>query len=394
METETRDLLFCCVHSLARRTLVGTVHCDVQDPFFLVAHYEADGSERRRTISSPRHHQKHSQMPSGGARPFSYLCFLDQRMRVQEAQNAPLIGFLLGVSIIGCCNGLLCFQPNNASIFIWNPATREVRKALVAVDISLRESFKMGFGFSSIANDYKIVRMRVSLNNERFIRMQECNLFANLVDQVQVYSLSTGSWSAIEFGNLDGIYLVSNGFPANGAIFWLGFMLNSGENDEIVGHLIVSFDVATEVFTLIPLPASVPRSYRNKLTVHENNLALLSHTFIGNYESSLIDLWVMNEGTGASGGRWNWTKKYSTSPYPCILIPGTIWRNEIVCHSVAWHINAAEREGRNGEQNIFLVNLSTNEVKTFAISRNSMSHDIFNYVESLAPVGNNHIEEI
>ncbi|XP_054791007.1 F-box/kelch-repeat protein At3g23880-like isoform X2 [Prosopis cineraria] len=76
-------------------------------------------------------HIRHSNIQNsslllGGARPFSYLCFLDQRMRVQEAQNAPLIGFLLGVSIIGCCNGLLCFQPNNASIFVWNPATREV----------------------------------------------------------------------------------------------------------------------------------------------------------------------------------------------------------------------------------------------------------------------------
>ncbi|XP_054795169.1 F-box protein CPR1-like [Prosopis cineraria] len=330
-------------------------------------------------IADHLHHtgSQTSSLLLGGANPIvpAYLGFVDQKMQVFEAQSAPLIGSLLGVNTIGSSHGLVCLQRNEASIFVWNPATRE-----------------MGFGFCPLVNDYKIVRMRVSSNNERSIRMEESPVCAKLVNQVQLYSLSTRTWNAIEFGNLDCVYLISNSFPANGAIFWFGFMLNLGQEDENYVQLIVSFDIAIEVFTLIPLPTSVPKSLFNRLTVHENNLAMLSHTFSGNYESSLIDLWVMEEGAGASGGRWNWTKKYSVSPYPCILVPWTIWRNEIVCNFVpTWE---TERERRNNEQNIVMVNLTTNEFKTVAIPRKRNGYVIFNYVESLVPVGNNHIEEL
>ncbi|XP_054795988.1 F-box/kelch-repeat protein At3g23880-like [Prosopis cineraria] len=169
-------------------------------------------------IADHLHHtgSQTSSLLLGGANPIvpAYLGFVDQKMQVFEAQSAPLIGSLLGVNTIGSSHGLVCLQRNEASIFVWNPATRE------------------------------IVRMRVSSNNERSIRMEE------------------------------------------------------SPEDENYVQLIVSFDIAIEVFTLIPLPTSVPKSLFNRLTVHENNLAMLSHTFSGNYESSLIDLWVMEEGAG------------------------------------------------------------------------------------------------
>ncbi|XP_054778158.1 F-box/kelch-repeat protein At3g23880-like [Prosopis cineraria] len=289
-------------------------------------------------------------------------CFLDHEMQVQ---SAPEIGSLLGVRIVGAINGLLCFRPDNASIFLWNPAIRQF-------------------------HCYRIARIHVSVNS-RVISSEECLLDTNLVNEVHVYSLSTGSWKGIEFGNLNGVSLMSNGLHAIGSIFWFGFMLNVGEEDENDGHLVVSFDIATEVFTLIPLPTSAPKSYRNRLSVHENKLAMLSHTPVGNSESSVIDLWVMEEGTGVSGERWNWTKKYSSRPYPFLLNPGSIWRNEIVCIFL-WI--GTERERNRSKGKVVLFNITANKIKMLATPKYGDGDGLFfNYVESLVPVGNDHIEE-
>ncbi|KAI9096296.1 hypothetical protein K1719_026015 [Acacia pycnantha] len=276
-------------------------------------------------------------------------CFFDQKIKVVEAQSAPLIGSLSGFTILASVNG---------------------------------------FGFSSIVNDYKIVRIHGCRSNW-LIRSKECPFCTNSVNQVLLYSLSTGSWKQIEVGNLDRVHLMSNGLYVNGAIFWYGFMLGMVERDENDGCLVVSFDLATEVFTLIPLPSSAHKSHHNVLSVHENNLAMLCHT--DDLKFSLIHLWVMEEGTDASRERWNW--KFSTDPFPSLLDARTIWGNEIVCNFLclgATKFGVKSREGR-----VVLFNITTNEFKMFDIPKyGDGTGSFFNYVESLVSVGNNHIEEL
>ncbi|KAI9076714.1 hypothetical protein K1719_041297 [Acacia pycnantha] len=92
---------------------------------------------------------------------------------------------------------------------------------------------------------------------------------------------------------------------------------------------IVSFDIVMEVFTLMPLPALDTSSVVLKLTVHDKKLALLCHTVMGNFESSSINFWVMEEGMDASGKKWSWMKIYNSSSHSSVLFSFIIWRNEI-----------------------------------------------------------------
>ncbi|XP_054776551.1 putative F-box protein At3g16210 [Prosopis cineraria] len=309
----------------------------------------------------------------------SHFYLLDNEMQLHEVQSAPLIDLSWDGWIIGSSNGLLLLSARlnyaHRSMVLWNPASRRVR--LVAKVVN---SFLMGFGFSSIVNDYKIVCIRVS------------DLFVN---QVKDYSLNTGQWKEVQFGNLDGVYIKSQPFSTNRAIFWFGINLNVEQRDEN-RHVLVSYDMAIEVFTLIPLPISAPKSLdsqHTRLTMHENKLAMLCHTTIGNFESSLIDLWVIEEGTDPSGGRWSWTKKYSVN-HPPWLLPETIWRNEMVCHFVAMPgRSAAGFKVKDDERNVVMINLTANESKMFAIHKYVISPCILNYVESLVPVGNGDCNE-
>ncbi|KAI9090248.1 hypothetical protein K1719_028794 [Acacia pycnantha] len=66
-----------------------------------------------------------------------------------------------------------------------------------------------GFGFSLLVNDYRIVRLCASSLDK-------------LVYEVEVFSVSTGSWKE-EVENLEGVTLSrSYGFTTDGAIFWFG----------------------------------------------------------------------------------------------------------------------------------------------------------------------------
>ena len=84
----------------------------------------------------------------------------------------------------------------------------------------------------------------------------------------------------------------------------------------------VSFDIANEVFTLIPTPTSDWSTSTSRLTMYENKLAVLS-CFATQDSESLIELWVMEDGLGAS-----WAKIYSSCLIPRVVRPVmTIWMN-------------------------------------------------------------------
>ncbi|XP_028790585.1 F-box/kelch-repeat protein At3g06240-like [Neltuma alba] len=216
-------------------------------------------------------------------------------------------------------NGLFCvelFSESQRSLWLWNPAIRKVQQVPKSLNNYEGESFSVGFGFSSIINDYKMVKLFTS---------------DFLVAQVEVYALGTGLWTKVEPGNLKGVRVSHpSAFNCNGAIFWVG-MKEGVEED----RKIVSFDIAMELFTLISFPpmTSASQSCFHSPTMSQNKLALLSPTVIENSDSYLIDLWVLEECTDPCRERWNWTKMYTSRPNPFTfsIIPQIIWRNEIVC---------------------------------------------------------------
>ncbi|XP_054789418.1 F-box protein CPR1-like [Prosopis cineraria] len=325
------------------------------------------------------------------------LRLLDCEMQVREVQNTPLIDSFSSVRILGSSNGLLCLAAEQSdlspsALLLWNPAIREVRQLpRTKTTIYVEDSLTVGFGFSPILNDYKIVRTHAESGYA--------------ISGVEVYSLSTNSWRKIEFGNLGAVRLLPYIVSANGSIFWHAFNLKK-EVGEDSFEIIVSFDIATELFTLIPWPALCCHTWSgiSRLTVYEDKLAMLYSHVTEDFQYYLIDLWVWEEQVDSSGNRWNWSKKYASSPYPCMLFPEPIWRNEIV--GVDYGISmpplvCVEHPCETGlamlseepELGLHLFNVATNEIKRFDIHRHGVGSVVFNYVESLVSVGKILIEE-
>ncbi|KAI9126994.1 hypothetical protein K1719_001553 [Acacia pycnantha] len=176
----------------------------------------------------------------------------------------------------------------------------------------------------------------------------------------EVYSLSTGSWKKVEFINrklLKGVGLLGKFAATDEAICWLSY------HSQID---ILSFDIATEVFTFIPRP-EVQYIHRHiRLIAYENKLALLSG----------IEFWVMEEATsGGSGQRWSKTKVFG-SPRLRSLHPLTTWRNEVVFEF--------EPQPKVG---IYLFNLTSNKLKEFLTAGEYGIRSAFHYVESLVSIG-------
>ncbi|KAI9090225.1 hypothetical protein K1719_028771 [Acacia pycnantha] len=200
-----------------------------------------------------------------------------------------------------------------------------------------------------------------------------------------LWIVGSRSWRNIEVFDLGGLTITGQpaGFTVNGAIFWIGY---KRDIDGGCGCVTVSFDIANEEFSLIPVPdVDVDQDLRNgvNFTEFEHRLTILFPTMIENPESCLIELWMLEEGTCGSGERWSWAKKFVFSPV--YLHPITIWRNEIVgiCDLLP------EEEGPELVERIVLSNLTGTVLR--AIS--DRGYSIFNYVESLVPVRNIQIDK-
>ncbi|KAK4259464.1 hypothetical protein QN277_005793 [Acacia crassicarpa] len=315
-------------------------------------------------------HLRHSQQNPFLMFSHDYLCndlplrLLDCDMQLRDVQKAPLFHSLLSY-FIGSCNGLLCFITMRycnfpSSFLLWNPATRHSIEVPVSRTINYHvHHMEIGFGFSTLVNDYKILVI-YALYSDRMV----CG--------VDVYSLNKGSWKEIAVGNLFDISFVSPAVSCNGAIFTSGLKLGK--------KVIVSFDIATEVFTFIPWPPLLDHPTFSKFTVYDGKFALLTTNLIGT--PSKVDLWVIEEDMSSSEDRWNWIKKFTSDPYPCEFIPWTIWRNKVV-------VSRTEIGGeiRKNKECLCLFNITTNEFKILDIHGNSLQNFV-NYTESLVPVVN------
>ncbi|KAK4259375.1 hypothetical protein QN277_005715 [Acacia crassicarpa] len=310
------------------------------------------------------------------------LCY--REMQVLRVQSEPFIGSVRRSHIVDSCNGLLCIIDKNYSLYLWNPAIRDFGRVPKSINWFESDDYYLGFGYSAIVNDYKIVKIYVSRSD------------GDLVSLVEVYSLRTGSWKEVDCDSLDGVTISSNGFNTNGngAIFWSGLQVGVEKDGEGDIDLIVLFDIATESFCLISAPTSAftYSGYGNGLAIYENKLAVLSHTLSENLESSLVDLWVLDED-------WEqWTKIYTSSPYAGLrLLPVTIWKDQIICDVTDLPEVIAETKTRveNDVHKNVMSSLTTNEFRMFGIHKDGKAchgYDIFSYAESLVPVSNFHIE--
>ncbi|KDP42189.1 hypothetical protein JCGZ_02919 [Jatropha curcas] len=165
-------------------------------------------------------------------------------------------------SVIDCCSGLfLLLEPriinslNTVKLVLWNPFTKRYKR-LTDPPVESSSMFKplqqysyryfdsFGLGYDAARNDHKVVRILYEKPKE-----------------VWIYSLRSDSWRKVE--DWCQIALGVMGMFVNGVMYF------EGENLENI----VSFDFATEKFSIMPFPEGYEKSCSH-LRVLEGRLCL------------------------------------------------------------------------------------------------------------------------
>lgn len=287
--------------------------------------------------------------------------------------------------ILASCNGLLCLRHTTA-LSILNPATRQIRQ----VPIENLSAFNyVGFGFSPLADDYKIVRISMCI----FAPDNQVVVLDNVrVERVEVYSLASGFWKEIDAAKLQPLCIVSSSVAITGSIFWLATKTSDSDTDS---EFVVSFDIGRDLFTLVngpPFQHSSSHPYSNNvLAVHNDKLAMFRHYIVGAFESCWFDLWVLEDLHGdynnntCDGVGGSWVKMYSVGPFSRIVYPLSLWGDEIVCRE---ELSGQENDFRGVETLLALFNPLTKELKNLPAHRDEFFYVPFTYSQSLVPVPN------
>ncbi|KAK1398988.1 hypothetical protein POM88_008851 [Heracleum sosnowskyi] len=176
---------------------------------------------------------------------------------------------------IGCCNGIICLSSYNV-VYLWNPSIKKYRR-LHFPNPQRSITVTVGFGYDSISNEYKILRL-VYLNRN------------DVVPIAKVYHVNAGSSREFQGPNLTTqIYYFwpsPNNIVVNGVLYFDG------------GDQLVSFDLHEEVFGLVPFPNSILRK-RSDIMDFEGSVAIVFESGTG------VDLWTFDK------AEFSWTKKFS-----------------------------------------------------------------------------------
>ncbi|MBA0629037.1 hypothetical protein Godav_023656 [Gossypium davidsonii] len=193
------------------------------------------------------------------------------------------------VKFIGSFNGLLCISLEPERLFLFNPATRELKvKRIPNLDIDINRSLDdrvsrppiYGFGYDHSFDDYNVVKI----------------MYESIV---YVYSLKTDTWRRAQrfsyrrFNSDSGVHL-------NGAVHWV---FARGKDSPLVSmpRLIVAFDFAEGKFR------ELPRPYDDAENVTAVGVLGGCLCWLGEQQ----DFWVMKE----YGVKESWTKVVIGVPF-------------------------------------------------------------------------------
>ncbi|XP_059661227.1 F-box protein At3g07870-like isoform X2 [Cornus florida] len=199
--------------------------------------------------------------------------------------------------IVGSCNGLICLYDDFSSYsgvhILWNPAIRKSFILPLPPSGFSTQVFVLGFGFNSWTNDFKVVRIVYTFT---------------VPPQVEVYELSTGLWrvsSAVVPLNGNEISGCSSHVFVKGACHWVAFEKGREQNR----HLIISFDMGSEVFREMMPPASVANGpdLNMSISLFGELLSLFHYDGASSGESKRCCIWVMKE----YGVMESWTKLFT-----------------------------------------------------------------------------------
>nr|KAJ0198319.1 hypothetical protein LSAT_V11C700383320 [Lactuca sativa] len=162
---------------------------------------------------------------------------------------------------VGSCNGTFCLKTKNG-LTLWNPSIRRKVRVLECPRSSELASGGIGFGFDPISDDYKIV----------WISYEKDTSF--------VYAVKTGTWCEIASPKPEFTYVRREAFLFKGVLHW---EVNRFDLDF---SCILTFDLSTHVFGMIPFPGSALDRLTTRLTTIQDSLALIS------YRMDVDDTWI------------------------------------------------------------------------------------------------------
>ncbi|XP_059661230.1 F-box/kelch-repeat protein At3g23880-like [Cornus florida] len=193
--------------------------------------------------------------------------------------------------IVGSCNGLIClcdYLSVTSVLILWNPALRKsFNLPMPPTEFSLHD-FVVGFGFNSSTNDFKVVRIGNVCNSGN-------TQTSRVSPEVEVYELSTGLWrgSSAVVPPYEMIPRHCSHVFVKGASHWIAFEKGKEQNR----YLILSFDMGSEVFGEMVLPASVANGPKLKMSISLFGESLSLFCYDGDLSgtSERCCIWVMQE---------------------------------------------------------------------------------------------------
>ncbi|KAK4259346.1 hypothetical protein QN277_005688 [Acacia crassicarpa] len=303
------------------------------------------------------------------------ISLVNRKMETVEVLSIPSID-PFRCRIIGSCNGLLCINVihdqarSHNLLWLWNPVIKKVREIPLTTNDPMGRC-EYGFGFCGIVNNYKIVKfykqkIRKKKKDQHFHRIK--------YDRVEVYSLSTGSWKQLEFefGAIEHAEILSQAVNTDGTISWLLISIWN------ISPIIVSFDIATEVFRFTQITLDYGSFLGLDLYSNKHNVHYVTEENSG---SRFIGVWVAEEVASESGKSLRFTQKYRIGPMSGGLRPTCIWGSEIVFRDMKF-----KTQMEDPRCIFYLFNLITNEWRTFNCSADRDWCDVYNYEESLVSV--------
>lgn len=205
-----------------------------------------------------------------------------------------------GVEVLGCCNGVLALLNSSGVVALWNPSTRRYRKLPIShpehfpFPVGVFEFSTTGFGYDSVNDDYKFLRMLPGRKDD----------ILSLCPDVKLYSVKAKTWKTVNgFPSYYG-YQAGIGIFVNGALHWL---VCQEPNSYC---FIVGFDLVTEEHREVLLPFYQDGRFYIKLVELGGCLSLVKNYRPEHKNSERAEIWVMKE----YGVQESWTKLFSVVP--------------------------------------------------------------------------------
>lgn len=146
----------------------------------------------------------------------------------------------------GYCHGLLCIANNNKKdVALWNPFIQRFKRISFSLsEIMESEVARLGFGYDSATDDYKVVRI---------MEFRTSNGFCS--SEVKVYGLKSNSWKRVQNLPSNHRYFGSYIHCLNSAVHWL-------TNPDLGNtFIILTLDLVSEKYHEFPTPEDVMHAF-------------------------------------------------------------------------------------------------------------------------------------